>query len=405
MPMDLNLRLLPQPSVEWRDVEIVERKGRGHPDSLCDALAECFSLALCRFYRDRFGTIFHHNVDKVLLVGGEAQPVFGGGTVSKPIEIFLSGRATREVGGVAVPVEALALDACRRWLADHVRNLEPDRHVKLHVLVRPGSADLAELYLRRRKAGVWLANDTSCGVGLAPLSELETIVLAVERHLNAADVKARHPEIGEDVKIMAVRRGEQIRLTIACALVSRFVTDLQDYLAKKRRIAAIATEAAGRPVEVAVNTADEPAKQSLYLTVTGTSAEAGDDGEAGRGNRVNGLITPYRPMTMESVAGKNPLTHVGKLYNIAASLIAEALVREVAGIAAAECYLVSQIGRPIDQPQIIDVAIAPAEPRPAADFGRAVKRIVHDHLSRMGSYAEELLAGHLALDRWPLRGP
>jgi S-adenosylmethionine synthetase len=51
---------------------------------------------------------------------------------------------------------------------------------------------------------------------------------------------------------------------------------------------------------------------TVYLTVTGTSAEAGDDGEVGRGNRVNDLITPYRPISLEAAAGKNPVTHVGQ---------------------------------------------------------------------------------------------
>jgi S-adenosylmethionine synthetase len=87
---------------------------------------------------------------------------------------------------------------------------------------------------------------------------------------------------------------------------------------------------------VVVNAADDLQAGSVYLTVTGTSAEAGDDGEAGRGNRVNGLITPYRPMTMESAAGKNPVTHVGKISNVCASLITQRQVTEIAEIAAVQ---------------------------------------------------------------------
>ena len=122
-------------------VEIVERKGLGHPDSICDALAETTSLALCRLYRERFGIIFHPNVDKVLLWGGEAQPAFGSGRVIQPIEIFIAGRATRRFGGIDLPVEECIVDACRRWLRHHLRNLDADRDVKLHVLLRPSSRD------------------------------------------------------------------------------------------------------------------------------------------------------------------------------------------------------------------------------------------------------------------------
>ena len=120
---------------------------------------------------------------------------------------------------------------------------------------------------------------------------------------------------------MGIRQGEHIHLTIACALVDRFVLNLADYLDAKGKIAAIAIRTAkehgATKVRVDVNTADDPAAGGIiYLTVTGTSAEAGDDGEAGRGNRINGLIAPFRPMTVESVAGKISVTHVGKLYNI-----------------------------------------------------------------------------------------
>jgi len=100
----------------------------------------------------------------------------------------------------------------------------------------------------------------------------------------------------------------------------------------------------GSQATAEINVADLP-PDSLYLTVTGTSAKAGDDSEAGRGNRTNGLITPYRPMTMESVAGKNPVNHVGKLYNLAAGLIAESLVTNVRGLTAVECFLVSRFGQ------------------------------------------------------------
>ncbi len=54
------------------DVEVVERKGAGHPDTICDALAETLSRNLCREYQSRFGYILHHNVDKALLCGGRA---------------------------------------------------------------------------------------------------------------------------------------------------------------------------------------------------------------------------------------------------------------------------------------------------------------------------------------------
>jgi S-adenosylmethionine synthetase len=390
-------------------VEVVERKGLGHPDTICDALAERLSLSLSRFYLERFGAIHHHNVDKALLWSGVTRPRFGGGEVVEPLEIFLAGRATLAVEGVRVPVEELAVEGSRAWLREHLHAFDADAHAVIRPLVRPGSPDLVELYGRGWKSGIWLANDTSCGAGWAPLDELESVVQRVERVLSAAARERRRGEVGEDVKVLGVRRDGGIRLTLGCAFVDRFLADADAYLEAKRAVAHLARETAcavtRRDVAVEVNAADDPAAGSFFLTVTGTSAEGGDDGGAGRGNRVCGLIAPGRPMTLESAAGKNPVTHVGKLYNLLAPLIAEALVEELPEVAEARCLLVSRIGQPVSEPQVADVWLRCREATPAEALEGRVRAVVHDHLARAGGLWEELLAGRLALDRWPLRAP
>jgi S-adenosylmethionine synthetase len=405
--LPITLSPLEQPLIADQPVEIVERKGLGHPDSICDALAEDLSLALCRRYRETCGLVMHHNVDKVLLSAGTAEPAFGGGRVVKPIEIFLSGRATTACDGAEIPLARLIEDSAGAWLRRHFHALDPETDVKLHALVRPGSPELVELFRRSQRDGVWLANDTSCGVGYAPLTSLEQVVLAVEQALTDASLHDSEPAFGEDVKVMGLRRGRRIELTVACALIGRHLHNVDDYLAAKERIAGLARETAAEltdmPLDIMVNTADDPATENLYLTVTGTSAEGGDDGEAGRGNRVNGLITPYRPMTMESVAGKNPLTHVGKLYNLAAGLIAERLVAEVPNLLAANCFLLSRIGQRIDRPQIVDLRVA-STGTALAKLRPALEAIVQDELRKLPELVDQLLDGRLGLDRWPLRG-
>ena len=387
--------------IERCPVEIVERKGLGHPDTICDALAEQLSIALCRFYWERFGLLLHHNVDKALLWGGMARPAFGGGKVIAPSEIFLAGRATREFKGIQVPVEELAVETCREWLQQNFHVLEPQRHVKLHCLIRPGSVDLADLYARASITGIWLANDTSCGVGFAPLSPLEQIVYQVEKHLNSADFKQSYPEIGEDIKIMGIRRGEQISLTVGCAFIARFVHNIDDYGHKKTQLQNLVKEKAREiipaPIKVEVNTGDDLEHSNVYLTVTGTSAEAGDDGEVGRGNRSNGLITPYRPMTLEAAAGKNPVTHIGKLYNIVANQIAAAIVAEIAEVTTAYCYLVSQIGKPVSEPAIIHLQLHTEEGTPVEKVRPAVEAIARDHLSRIDTLWLGVMAGKFSI--------
>jgi len=406
---NLVLDSLSHTRTEDRAVEIVERKGAGHPDTLCDALCERLSVELSRFYLEHFGTVCHHNVDKVLIRGGASAPRFGGGDVSEPIGIYLAGRAVAEVGGVRVPIEEMAVEGSRRWLADALHALDVDAHVRIHDLVRPGSADLVELFERQQRTGVWLANDTSCGVGYAPLSDLETVVDRVERRLNADDLRAAHPEIGEDVKVMGVRQGDAIDLTVSCAFVDRHLRHIDDYAAARERVVELALEAGRvvtrRELRARVNVGDDVERGSVFLTVTGTSAEAGDDGEAGRGNRVNGLITPGRPMTMESVSGKNPVSHVGKIYNVAASLIAEALAAEVDEVIEAECRLVSRIGHPVAEPQIIHVALSLAGGAPPESIEPTVREVVSAGLAGTEHLARDLIDGRIALDRWPLRRP
>jgi len=402
MPERLTIRQLTYPSGDLLNLEVVERKGLGHPDTICDEIAEQLSLTLSHFYLAECGEVLHHNVDKALLAGGASSPRFGGGEILSPIELFLAGRATASFQGKSLPVKDLADQVAADWFATHLPTIDAQRGLKVHNLVRPGSADLSNLFARQTN-GSRLSNDSSCGVGYAPLSRLETVVYAVEKELGAAAL-GDHPEIGRDIKVMGIRQREHIHLTLACALVDRFVHKLAEYVEAKATIATIAHKAAQEhgafSVSVRVNAADDPAAGGVYLTVTGTSAEAGDDGEAGRGTRINGLITPFRMMTMES-AGKNPVTHVGKLYNITTSLIAQRLVDDLPDIEEAQCLIVSEIGAPLDQPHAIEVSVRGSFRRLSPE--REIAMLVADELARLGSLAEELSRGTLAIGRWPLR--
>jgi S-adenosylmethionine synthetase len=342
---------------DLRDVEMVERKGRGHPDTICDAVAEAFSIALSRAYHERCGTVLHHNVDKVLLAAGSSVPRFGGGEVTAPIALYLAGRVTDLLDGAAISIPELAEATSRTWLRANLHALDAQRHVQIQSVSRRGSAELRALVASAQT----VANDTSFAVGHAPSSTLEQVVLAVERTLTSASTIAAHPMIGEDVKVMGVRRGREIDLTVACAIVDRHVRSLSEYAEATQMVARLAEHAARQvhdsSIRVAVNAADDIDAGRVYLTVGGTSAEAGDDGQTGRGNRVGGLITPCRPMTLEAAGGKNVVTHVGKSYSIVAHQIARELVANCPDIVAATCILVSRIGWPVETPQLVELQI------------------------------------------------
>jgi S-adenosylmethionine synthetase len=334
-----------------------------------------------------------------LLCGGRAAPAFGGGTVLAPINIYLAGRAATEVGGDSIAVEELAVESSRAWLRANLHALDAERDVQLHPLIRPGSQDLTYLFSRGGRANSPLANDTSIGVGHAPLSPLERLVLAVERGINATDRSRVNPAWGEDVKVMGIRRGDAVELTVACAMIGRYLRHIDDYLAEKRKIEKLARELAirhGFPgCEIAINAADHSSTGSVYLTVTGTSAEAGDDGEVGRGNRVNGLITPCRPMSLEAAAGKNPVTHVGKIYNVLATRISQALVAAVPEIAAAQCLLVSRIGQPVAEPAIVQIAIATQDGFPLAELKRQIDEIAADQMHCIAGLVDDFVDGKI----------
>lgn len=354
-------RLNQQP-IESHSVEFVERKGLGHPDFIADSLSEEFSLQLCKIYKMRFGEILHHNVDKVLLVGGQANVTFGGGEVLTPIYILMSGRATTEVtkngNKEYIPVGRIAVESAKNWIRGNMRFLDPETHVIVDHRVGKGSVDLVCNYDIRKQNRC--SNDTSFGVAYAPLDSLERVVYETERFVNSPNMRKKLPEVGEDVKVMGLRSGKEVKLTLAVAMVSGLIPDLDHYISVKEQLKKeledFVVKKSDLPVEIYLNNADRTDLGIVYITVTGTSAEMGDDGETGRGNRVNGLITPSRPMSLEATAGKNPVSHIGKIYNVLAGMIANK-VAELKGVKEAYVKIVSQIGRPIDDPHMANVQL------------------------------------------------
>ena len=384
-------------AVEDQEVEIVERKGIGHPDSICDGIAESVSRALSQTYIDRVGKVLHYNTDETQLVAGTAAPAFGGGEIIEPIYVLIVGRATKEYEGQKIPVDSVALEAARDYLAEHVPELEFGTDIVVEARLGEGSGDLQEVF-GEDGATVPMANDTSFGVGHAPLTETERIVLDAERSLNG-EYADEHPELGPDVKLMGKREGDHIDITVAAAIVDSYVEDLDDYddavLSVREHVTDLAESYTDRSVSVEVNTADDYDDGSIYLTTTGTSAEQGDDGSVGRGNRANGLITPNRSMSMEATSGKNPVNHIGKIYNLLSTDIAETVVAEVDGIRDLRVRLLSQIGRPIDQPHVADAHVVPEEGVALADLEAEVTGIVDRELANVTDITRRAIDGEL----------
>ncbi len=382
--------------VSEHDVEIVERKGVGHPDSICDAIMERVSIALSREYRQRFGVILHHNIDKALLVAGAADVAFGGGRVTEPMRLIFGDRATAVVNGERVPVEEIAVDTARLWLRENLRFVDPDADVRYDVQIKPGAPELVDIF--SREAGG--ANDTSAAVGYAPLTQTEEIVRRTEQLMNSRTFKEDFPEAGEDIKIMGFRHGQALNLTAAVAFVDRFVEDEAAYFRRKRELHDAVHEFVLKhttfdEVTLDLNTLDQPGRGlgGVYLTVTGTSAESGDSGQIGRGNKVNGVISLNRPMGTEAAAGKNPVSHVGKIYTILTHQVAARIYEEVSGIREVYVWMLSQIGAPIDRPKIAAAQIIPARGARTSALRRKTLEILERELANISFLTRELAEG------------
>ena len=398
--MGIRVSQLQQVPVGEQPLEIVERKGVGHPDHICDAIMNEVSVALSKEYVKRYGTVLHHNIDKALLAAGEVRRRFGGGEVKRPMLMVFGDRATYDVDGDPVPVDEMAVSTAKRWFKKNMRFVDPDRHVRYQVELAKGSEALQDIF--KRKGQFLGANDTSAAVGYAPLTETERLVLITERYINSPSFKKEFPETGEDVKIMASREDGSLDLTIALAFVDRFIESENQYFKRKAEVVEdvtrfVRSRAKFDQVNVSINTADKPGRGmgGMYLTVLGTSADDGDGGQVGRGNRVNGLIPLNRPTCSEAAAGKNPVSHVGKIYNLLCYEIAQHVYQKVSGIKEVYVWLLSQIGHPINQPKIAGVELILNKGVEFKSVSRPVTDIVKSELNNIDAFTKRLTQGKI----------
>jgi S-adenosylmethionine synthetase len=394
----VNVEVYQGKAVAEQAVEVVERKGTGHPDTMCDAIMEAISVALCRTYLAEFGAVLHHNIDKSLLAAGSVERRFGGGRVLRPMELTIGDRATFVSGGRQIPVVDIAVAAARDWIGRNLRFVDPQRHVDCRVVLAPGSEELTDIF--RRPGRVPVANDTSAAVGYYPLSPTETAVLEVERFLNSSGFKQVFPDTGEDVKVMGLRRGRLLDLTVAMPLLAPLISSEKAYFERKAAARQELLRFLGRftafdDMTLHFNTLDQPGRGlgGTYLSLLGTSAEDADSGQVGRGNRVNGLIAMNRPMGTEAAAGKNPVSHVGKIYSVLAHRLARRIHERIEGLREVYVLLLNRIGEPVDRPIMASAQVLPEDGRSLGEIRREVEGIFEEAFSDLGRFCARLAAG------------
>ncbi len=352
--------------------EFVERKGKGHPDTLSDNLAEFLSSRYSRYTKEKFGVILHHNFDKVGLLGGASDVGFGYGCLSKPIRVLINGRASTKFSSESINVKELLLSWSKEFLSENLLLNDPDTELEFHYNLStqssPGKTDESDNKIKSARK-YWFeprgledipelkklfSNDTSMGVGFYPFSNLESLILKIEGTLNNGDFKKRHPWIGSDIKIMGFRNEEDYKITMCIPQIGKWVKNIEEYKNNiklcKKTVIDIARKMGIEKFELDINTRDNYEKCELYLTTTGSSIESGDEGLVGRGNRIQGFISPMRLMSMEGAAGKNPVYHIGKIYYVAAQEISEKIFNTFH--IPNEVVLISQSGRDLLDPWV-----------------------------------------------------
>jgi S-adenosylmethionine synthetase len=194
---------------------------------------------------------------------------------------------------------------------------------------------------------------------------------------------------------MGLRQECDFRFTIAIAMIDRHVHSVAHYFAIKHEMAAALVDALPSGCQVNLNALDAPdahGESGLHLTVTGLSAEMGDDGQVGRGNRVSGLITPNRSMSLEAAAGKNPFSHVGKIYNALAQSLAHEIVETVDAVEEVEVQLLSTIGQPLDRPQVALIEVGPVAGVTGA-LRKEIERVANNRFDLIDDLMSDLAHG------------
>jgi len=308
--------------------EVIEYKSNGHPDTLTDLVVEACATALDKYYKDTYGRVLHYNVDKAMFLAGNAKVEFGGGEILKPPCFFLGGQASELNDSLRRVLRKTILSTIHQYLPNLGK-------VRVEIRSNNVSQNLSNIC----DSEEILCNDTSFGVGYYPFSENEQKVFNIMKELDEM-IRRQEIPLGELYKIMLTPKG----IFISAPLYAQRVKNRWEYEQYKKWIEQVLSKYGN----VIFNPDFE--RGFPYMTLTGSSIECGDDGQVGRGNRYNGLITPCRPMTIEAYHGKNNRNHIGKLYSKIAFMEAQAIYEKYESLTykrGVEVIIVGKIGHPI----------------------------------------------------------
>ncbi len=345
------------------DIETVEKKGMGHPDSIADAVAEEVAGVINGYFLEKYGAIPRYNADLVSIFGGDVEFDFGEGRVKKKADIDLGGNVPYLDEREIAEIRSIAEQRIYEYLTGILRFNAEDLF-QINWKINHYSARNTAFFRGNERHGhsSALAEDTVVAHGFYPYSDLEQLTLDVSQCIN--DLSGEYP-IGSDTKIMSIKNGirNEIVLIISIGFKALELRNYDEYEAVKGAVQDRIQGFAQRRIPsnsnllVAINTADDDMRQKGHYLLSGSAAEH-DKGISGKGNQLSGVMTPFRYHSFESVFGKNPVFHAGKIYNVLSFLLTKEIAEQVRS--RVDTIIVSQVGAPLSCPRAINV-VTPIE--------------------------------------------
>lgn len=273
----------------------------------------------------------------------------------KPWRIILDGRLSDSFGNKKIPILEIQTAASKKFLKSILPRLDLEKGLEFISYTSSYSKnprwfkpltvdDLPD-------AEKPYSNDTSTCSGYWPLSLTERLSLLLEGYFYNSLGLPKFSFVGQDIKVMSVRRKNIIDITMCVPFFSSDIYNWDIYYEKKSQIYKELKELAeifvdGKyTINLYLNTQDEMAKKTnngvgLYFVTSGSALDSGEEGVVGRGNRSRGIISSGRPINMEAIWGKNPIYYVGKVY----TYLADKIAKEIAESFECECnvYLSSR---------------------------------------------------------------
>ncbi|MCX6810043.1 MAG: S-adenosylmethionine synthetase [Candidatus Berkelbacteria bacterium] len=337
-------------SDNWRNpesqpLEIVERKGLGHPDTLADALADEVSRAYSLYCLDKFGAIPHHNVDKLYIGAGLFRRDYGQREMVKPIRVQINGRVSNTMNGQLIPLAYIQTSAVKRYLGYTLPHLDCENelvvecnsttHSKVPYWFEPRDvSDLPEY-----NSGTLRANDTSVCVAHWPPTLGERCAFELEQSFWTQGPEGFrvpvHDHIGQDIKVMVNRVSDELDITLCIPVISTKVSSQQEYVEALRSVEeklAIQCKSilSGTRYKGSVKVnPDNGGGYHHYLLAIGSCIDCGEEGVVGRGNTNQGVISIFREHSVEAPDGKNPVYHTGRVLGTLTAVLSRRIYEQL----------------------------------------------------------------------------